>query len=295
MNVRHKGIIFTVVSAIIFGFTPAIGKITYSMGSNGIQLAFFKSTFALPIFLIIVLYNKLSLKLSKQQLFDVLIIGLIGSTLTTVLLYSSYSFIDVGSATVLHFLYPLFVCLINFVFYHQKLNKQQIFSLFVAMIGIACFAENKSISIIGFALATISGVFYAYYMVGMDHSSVRELNLFVFNFYISIINFLGVLVLGLFTHSFSIMSMKGYLLSLLIAIFVALIGGVLIQKGIYYLGASLTAILSTLEPITSIIVGIIFLNEGLTIQKIIGCSLVLVSTVILTKSQNKENEQKITI
>ncbi|MBZ9616717.1 DMT family transporter [Clostridium estertheticum] len=189
----------------------------------------------------------------------------------------------------------MFVCLINFVFYHQKLNKQQIFSLFVAMIGIACFAENKSISIIGFALATISGVFYAYYMVGMDHSSVRELNLFVFNFYISIINFLGVLVLGLFTHSFSIMSMKGYLLSLLIAIFVALIGGVLIQKGIYYLGASLTAILSTLEPITSIIVGIIFLNEGLTIQKIIGCSLVLVSTVILTKSQNKENEQKITI
>ncbi|MBU3072931.1 DMT family transporter [Clostridium estertheticum] len=227
-----------------------------------------------------------------------MIIGLIGSTLTTVLLYSSYSFIDVGSATVLHFLYPLFVCLINFVFYHQKLNKQQIFSLFVAMIGIACFAENKSISIIGFALATISGVFYAYYMVGMDHFYVRELNPFVFNFYISIINFLGVLVLGLFTHSFlffSIMSMKGYLLSLLIAIFVALIGGVLIQKGIYYLGASLTAILSTLEPITSIIVGIIFLNEGLTIQKIIGCSLVLVSTVILTKSQNKENEQKITI
>ncbi len=64
--------------------------------------------------------------------------------------------------------------------------------------------------------------------------------------------------------------MKGYFLSFLIAIFVALMGGALIQKGIYYLGASLTAILSTLKPIIRIIVGIIFLNEG-TIQKIIGC------------------------
>ena len=88
--------------------------------------------------------------------------------------------------------------------------------------------------------------------------------------------------------------MKGYFLSFLIAIFVALMGGVLIQKGIYYLGASLTAILSTLKPIIRIIVGIIFLNEG-TIQKIIGCLLVLVSIVILVKSPNKENEQKITI
>ncbi|URZ02014.1 DMT family transporter [Clostridium felsineum] len=287
MNIKYKGIIFTVISAIIFGFTPAIGKITYTMGSNGIQLAFLRSVFSLPILLIIVLHNKVSLKLSKQQLFDVLKIGFLGSALTTVLLYLSYSFIDVGSATVLHFLYPAFVCLINFVFYHQKLNKQQIFSLILAMVGIACFAENKSGVFIGFALATISGIAYAYSMVGMDHSSIRRTNVFVVNFYFSVCNFITAFVLGLFTKSFSAMTIEGYLLTLVVGIFVGVIGGVLLQKGIYYLGASLTAILSTLEPITSIIIGIIFLNEGLTIQKIIGCILVLVATVILVKTQSE--------
>ena len=54
--------------------------------------------------------------------------------------------------------------------------------------------------------------------------------------------------------------------------------------------ASLTAILSTLEPITSIVVGVLWLNEGLTLLKVIGCILVLLSTFILVKSQNQEGE-----
>ena len=70
----------------------------------------------------------------------------------------------------------------------------------------------------------------------------------------------------------------------------SLVGVVLLQKGIYCLGASLTAILSTLEPITSIVVGVVWLNESLTLLKIIGCILVLFSTFILVKAQNQKED-----
>lgn len=285
MNTKQKGIFFTVVSTIIFGITPAIGKLTYHMGNNGIQLAFLRHLFVVPLFLFIVIYQRLSLKVTKQQLKDIVKVGFFGNTLTVVLLYSSYSYIGVGSATVLHFLYPLFVCMINFIFYQQKLNRNQILCLVLAMVGILCFIEKSTSSMLGFVLAVGSGIFFAYYMIGMDHSTIRYVSPYVFNLYLVMMNSVVIFVLAFMTKSLSIMPWAGYVLSIIVAVFTSLIGVVLFQKGICCLGASLTAILSTLEPITSIVVGMLFLNEQLTVMKMAGCILVLLSTFILVKNQ----------
>lgn len=286
MNTKKKGIVFTVIATLIFGVTPVIGKMTYAMGSNGIQLAFLRHFFVVPLFLFIVIYQKLSLKLTKEQYIDVFKVGFFGNTLTVVMLYMSYSYINVGSATVLHFLYPLFVCLFNFLFYKQTLNRKQMLCLALAIVGVGCFIDKSSSSMMGFALAIVSGITFAYYMIGMDHSSIRHVSPYVFNFYLVIMNSVVIFLLGFFTKSFSIMPAEGYMLSAIVAIFASLIGVVLLQLGIRCLGASLTAILSTLEPITSIIIGFLFLGETLTILKIIGCLLVLFSTYILIKNQS---------
>lgn len=288
MSIKNKGIIFTMIATIIFGITPIIGKLTYAMGNNGIQLAFLRHLFVLPLFLIILIYKKISFKVSKKQLIDILKVGLIGNALTVILLYSSYSYISVGSATVLHFLYPIFVCILNFVIYKQTLNKRQLVCLVLAILGIVCFIEPSVSSMFGFFLALISGVTFAYYMVGMDHSSIKEMHIFLFNFYLVLMNSFVMGILAYFTNQLSVLPMLGYFYCLLVAIFTSFIGVVLLQKGIQLLGSSQTAILSTLEPITSIIVGIIFLNESLTFLKCIGCILILISTVVLIKSENNK-------
>ena len=245
MNRTQKGILFTVISTFIFGFTPIISKMTYPMGNNGIQLAFLRHVFVIPIFLVIVIRKELSLKITPQQTKDIIKVSS-ASALTLVTLYSSYSYIGVGTATVLHFLYPLFVCFINFFFYQQKLNKMHLICLVLSFLGVFCFIDSAQASWLGFFLALISSVFFAYYMVGMDHSSIRELSPYVFNFYLVVFNSCLISVFALLTGNFSIMSIDGYLLSGAVAILASLIGVVLLQKGSYYLGAALTAILSTL-------------------------------------------------
>ena len=124
----------------------------------------------------------------------------------------------------------------------------------------------------------------------MDHSSIRNISPYVFNFYLVIMNTVVIFLLGLLTKSLSIMPIEGYILSAIVAIFASLVGVVLLQLGIRCLGASLTAILSTLEPITSIVIGFLFLGETLTVLKIIGCLLVLLSTFILVKNQTAAGE-----
>lgn len=287
VNTKQKGILYTVVSTIIFGITPAIGKLTYSMGNNGIQLSFLRHLFVLPIFFLIVCKQKLSFRLSHQQIIDVVKVGL-GNALTIVLLYSSYSYIGVGSATVLHFLYPLFVCLLNYVLYQQLLNKKQLICLCLAIIGVLCFMDLSSSSMIGFCLAVLSGIFFAYYMIGMDHTTIRELSPYVFNFYLVLLNVIVLFFLSFMTNSFCVLPIEGYILSFIVSIFTSLIAVVLLQRGIYCLGASTTAILSTLEPITSIVVGILFLKESLSMMKFLGCIFVLLSTIILVKNQENE-------
>ena len=183
MNTKQKGIIFTMIATILFGVTPAVGKLTYAMGNNGVQLAFLRHLFVLPLFLMIVIYQGQSLRLNKSQCLDVFKVGFFGNTLTIVMLYSSYEYIGVGSATVLHFLYPLFVVCMNFILYHQKLNKQQLCCLALAIIGIFCFMDSSSSSIMGALLAILSGVFFAYYMVGIEKLGLQSLNPYVLNFY----------------------------------------------------------------------------------------------------------------
>lgn len=267
MSTKQRGMIFTVIATVIFGITPAIGKLTYAMGNNGIQLAFLRHLFVLPLFLFIVLYQGKSLKLTRIQMKDVFKVGFFGNTLTIVMLYSSYEYIGVGSATVLHFLYPLFVCLMNFLLYQQKLNRQklnrqQILCLILAIVGITFFIDASASSLTGIVLAVLSGVFFAYYMVGMDHSSIRYISPYVFNFYLVLMNSIVIFLLAAIMGRLSVMSAGGYLLSAIVAVLTSLIGVILLQKGIYCLGASLTAILSTLEPITSLIFGVIWLGES---------------------------------
>ena len=41
---KTKGYFLTILSAVIFGFTPILAKITYSMGSNGLFSTFICNT-----------------------------------------------------------------------------------------------------------------------------------------------------------------------------------------------------------------------------------------------------------
>ena len=56
---------------------------------------------------------------------------------------------------------------------------------------------------------------------------------------------------------------------------------VLFQRGVKCIGPQRAAILSTFEPMTSIIVGAFFFSEKLSIYEGIGCMAILVSVVIL--------------
>ena len=65
----------------------------------------------------------------------------------------------------------------------------------------------------------------------------------------------------------------------------------LLQIGIKHVGASTAAILTTFEPITSIVCGVLLLGETVTGIKIIACALIMVGVVTLSLVKGKKNEK----
>ena len=136
MNI--KGVVFVLISAFIFGFTPILGKLSYAGGSNAIMLTFLRSFLVIPILYLLLQKNKIPLSLNKKEKRDILVLSIFGSSLTTVSLYASYNYISVGLATTLHFCI-LVLFLFTILFMKTKVNKIQILALVVATIGVMLF------------------------------------------------------------------------------------------------------------------------------------------------------------
>lgn len=294
---KTKGTILTMLSSITFGFAFTLGPMTYgTQGSNPVTLTFLRNFLSLPFLLAIILLLKIDLRITKKQLRDLVILGFIGNAITTLMLNMAFAHIDVGIVTPIHFTYPIFVTLGCVIFFHEKLSRQKILALIIAMCGIGCFfisalnsASLGSSTLLGLILAISSGVFYAFYIIFMDKSGLKAESPFKITFYVATASSIGMFFYGLITKELVLSSLttKAWSISAIFAFLCTVVALSLLQIGIKYIGASESAVISTFEPITSVIFGSLLLGEKITLIKIIACILIFAGVLILSISKTE--------
>ncbi len=286
---KTKGFICVIISAFIFGFTPILCKITYSGGSNPIMLVFLRNGMSLPIMYAILKYTKISIKLSWTELRKLFFLSIFSTILTALLLYTSYNFISVGMATTVHYVYPVLVAFVLAIFFKEKINKVQIFSLIISSAGIMLFFDSgSSFNLIGLLIAFASGIAYGISLIYMDKSGLKNYPPLLVTFYTcmssSLVLFIVAIISGNFTLS---LTPTAWIYSFIVSILASVIAISFMQIGVKNIGPTTTAILCMFEPITSVIMGIIFLNEPITLKSIIACALILVAVFILSIFKEK--------
>lgn len=268
------------------------GRLSYDGGSNGIMLTFFRAAIALPVLLVILKCQGVSMKLTKQEVKDLLCIGIPGPAMATLLLYSSYEYIGTGIATVLHFTYPAVVVLAGVVLFREKIGKGKLVALMCSVCGMLFFFEpGTKGGTTGILLALGSSIAYTIYMVGVEKTSLKHMHHFKLTFYVCCISMVESFTVGCFADciTFSLTPMAWFY-TVLVALFVSLGAVTLLQLGIQLIGASSTAILSTLEPITSVALGALILKESLSVAKGIGCVCILCGVVGVTLMQTRRSD-----
>lgn len=279
-----KGYIYTALSAIIFGLMPLLTKIIIARGATSLTISFFRVLYVTIVLFFVLKIKKIDFHLEKRDLLSVMLTSIFGSGLTIIILNESYNYVDTGIATSLHFLYPLFVAILCCFFYGEKIKKKQIISLSFALVGIICFMSKGNGSLFGYLLAIASGLTYAFYLVKMDKTGLVKMNAFKLSFYLALFTTIEIFTMNLYMQEVVFkMDAIAYVLLLVLALSSSFLATVLLQKGVLLLGSTRASFICLLEPVTSMIVGILWLNEALTFNKGLGGLAIIISLIIFLK------------
>lgn len=279
-----KGYIYTALSAIIFGLMPLLTKIIIARGATSLTIAFFRVFYVTVVLFFVLKIKNIDLRLEKRDFLSAILTSIFGSGLTIIILNESYNYVDTGIATSLHFLYPLFVAILCCFFYGEKIKKKQIISLSFALVGIICFMSKGNGSLFGYFLAIASGLTYAFYLVKMDKTGLVKMNVLKLSFYLALFTTIEIFTMNLFMQDVVFkMDAIAYGLLLVLALSSSFLATVLLQKGVLLLGSTRASFICLLEPVTSMIMGILWLNEALTFNKGLGGLAIIISLIIFLK------------
>lgn len=280
------GVFYAMLSAIAFGFMPIFAKIAYKGGATPVTVVFLRFMLSAIILLVYFSIKKIDYKLPKDSFMKVAFLGIVGYAATCLTLFMSYKYISVGLATIIHFVYPAIVTFLTCLIYKEKMNVNKIASLLLSISGVYVLIGFSSVklNIVGVILAIVSGIFYSFYIIQIGYSRIRNIDSLVLTFYVSLFSSISVLIYGIFTDSISFrIEAYSYVSSLALAILCTVFALMAFNKGVKIIGSTYASILSTLEPITSIVLSAIIFSEGIYINTIVGSLLILISVYIILK------------
>jgi drug/metabolite transporter (DMT)-like permease len=283
---KIKGIFYIAIASIAFGIMPILAKLAYKGGANAINTLALRFTFSSIILFIYIKTKKLSLRVSKEQIKLILFMGVIGYSMTSILLFVSYNYIDVGIAGMILHTYPLMVMILSIIIYKEKFKLKKFLYLMVTTIGVFIMLDVKvgNINTVGVILVLLSALCYAIYVLGASNDKVKNIDSYVMTFYISIISAIVGSTTGIVTNSFNNpINFYGIIAILLIAFISTVVALMAFLKGVKLIGPTNSAIFSALEPIVSLVLGVIVLGESISIKIIIGSTIIIFAMIELAK------------
>ena len=254
-----------ILSAVLFGTMPLMAKRAFALGSNAYTTAFGRfATGAVIAGLVILLHPKQTIRINKKQFRALLLLSLFYAA-TPVLLYSSYQSIDSGLASTLHFTYPIAVMLLSALLFRDRVGRRELLCAILCMAGVLLlYTPGSKADGSGMVIAALSGLVYAGYIVALGKTGNLTLDLpkEVWLSYLGLGLFATVLALALF------------------------------QIGVFLCGPVKASLLSTFEPLTGVVIGILVFHETLTVKSACGLLLILLAVILLARPVEKQIYKK---
>lgn len=277
MNVKAKGYLLGAIAAATYGMNPLFALPLYKAGMNPDSVLFFRYLFAIPILGIMLKARGRSFKLKRKEVIPLIIMGLLVA-LSSLTLFQSYNYMEVGIASTLLFVYPIMVALIMAVVFKEKLNLLTVLCILLALAGIGLLYKgggNSTLSLTGIALVMVSALSYAIYIVGVNQSVLKDIATLRLTFYVLLFG-LALFLVRVDFGSRLIVADEWYLWGNLmaLAVFPTAISFLCTTQAIQYIGSTPTAILGALEPVTAVFFGVAVFGESLTLR--LGCGILLI-------------------
>lgn len=230
--------------------------------------------------------EKLDFGAIRKNLIPLAVSGML-LAVTMCLLYESYAYLTVGTATMFFNTAPIIVVAISPLLFKEKMTGHKLACVGVACVGVVCISgiiENglpKTLSEATGILIAMSGAF-TYAAVMVVNKKIRDIPAFDKTI-VQLLSFPLILVpYNLITGSFSgftITPRFGFLLLVMGTVYGGL-SYLLYFGNLDKIPSATAALLCYLEPVTAILVSALILQEPVTAVNLLGAALILGSAAV---------------
>lgn len=192
-------------------------------------------------------------------------------------------YIGTGLAMVIFFTYPMFVVLLARLIDKYPISKHMIIALISIGVGLLLLKGNHTATLnkVGVFFAILSAVFYAFYIFGSKYIA-RNIPTCHSTILVCAGCSLLFLIITLFNHEFIWPTLlKEWLYIITLGVVATALPIQLLLEGLKDIQPSKVAIISVLEPVVTLIVGITALHEVTSTVQLIGCIIILFSAVVI--------------
>lgn len=291
-----KGLIYAVVSSSTFGLVPLFAIPALKAGVSVNSVVFYRFAISALLVGVVLLAKRESLRIEKRQLPVIAGFAFLYAA-TSFLLTQSYLYIPSGLATTLHFLYPVLVTILMVVFFKERLSVPVAVATLLVLGGIYLLSgsEGGEINPTGMALALTTVLTYASYIVGLNRSSIGRIDSLKLTFYILATGSLFFLA-NLLVRGEGLAPVPSWTTGIdlfLLALVPTLISNLTLILAVKHIGSTTTAVLGCMEPLTAVVMGILFLGESCSLIQAWGIGIILVAVTTVIVARNPEELKKI--
>lgn len=278
---RLQGIVFSTLSAASFGIAPIFARIAYNDGLNTTTAMFLR--FAISGTIMAVLFQWQGGRWPQgRSLLVLLLMGGVCYLGQSFCYFSALHYASAGLVALLLYLYPAIVTVILALITRSRLGPVRTAALVAALAGTALTVSGSlQGSLLGVVLGTAAALIYSTYIVLGDRMLGGE----------SVLGSTTVILLTAAAVYGIIIAWQGPSWpasaagwGAATAIALTTVGGVFgFLAGIQRLGAVDASTISTLEPVMTIVLAAVFLEEFIRLRQIFGGLIILAAVILLIR------------
>lgn len=284
---EKKGTWFAIVSGLLYGLLGYFGVNLLNHGFSAYNVSFWRFSISFLFLATIFIFNGAKSFGSRDQIIRCLVNGAIFYCAPSTLFFLASQYISTGQSMVIFFIYPAFVMLFNWMLDKKPLKADYFLSFILILLGLILLVDIKEIELdfIGIGLSLLSAISYAVYIISSKKVTLPALNSTML---VSLGCIITSFIFAMADHSLMWPSQGEqwfYILGL--GIFCSALPILLLLEAMKYISSDKASLLSVLEPVFTVIFGVVLLAESLSLNAIFGILIILIGAMSVSVSWPK--------
>lgn len=295
-RITFNGLFYAAISSASFGFSPLFSIGLLTAGLSNTDILSYRWAIAGIVLMVYAAIKKKTLRFNSYE--EVWKIGILSAlrALTSITLLVGYANIASGVATTINFMYPVIVLLCMMLFHGEERSFINLGSIALSITGVYLLASGDGLKIeggnttLGLICSIISSVSFAAYYILMKRLKADKIEVVKFTTWVMLLSAIYFIIGGLIADGgiAIVTNGKQWLYILGLGLWATMVSNFTGVKAVRRIGPTLTSILGALQPLTAVVLGVLFLDEHLGVRTVIGILLIMAAVLIVVTHQKKK-------